>query len=151
MEKLKIIIRDFQFKDLQGITTLNIQLGYSTTESEMNKRMNIILKNSNYKTFVASLDNKVVAYIGLINNYFWEQNGHFIKIQALVTHEEFRKNGIGKLLMQSAEQWGKEIGAKLSVLNCGNKEEREAAHKFYSKIGFEAKSLGYIKQLNSNE
>lgn len=142
-----IFIRDFQLNDIACLTDLTIELGYDTTIEQMTKRMETILQLDNYWTFVAVLDKNIVGYIGLNKNYFWEQDGHFIRIQALVVNKEHRRLGIGQKLIDSAEKLARQINAKLMVLNCGNRDERQSAHQFYPKMGFEPKSTGYIKRL----
>lgn len=142
-----MIIRNFISSDLEYLAILTTELGYPTTISEMKTRLNEIYKNPNCQTIVAEIDNQVVGYIGLLKSTSWEQNGCFIRIQALCVKSEYRKLGIGKALIDYAEFWGKEIGAKLLALNCGNREERASAHLFYPKIGFEAKSTGYKKDI----
>lgn len=87
------------------------------------------------------------AIIGLNKNYFWEQDGFYIRIQALVVGKTHRRLGIAQKLVEAVEKLAKEMGASAILLNCGNREEREAAHRFYPKIGFEAKSTGYIKKI----
>lgn len=147
MTQEALSIREFQKDDLPVLTELTNQLGYETSLEQMSARMEQIQSLTNYWTFVAILDQQVAGYIGLNKNYFWEQDGSFIRIQALVISKEFRRSGIGQKLIESAEKLGKEVGAKLIILNCGNKQERESAHKFYPQMGFEAKSTGYIKNI----
>ncbi len=147
MTEETVSIRAFQKEDLPALTELTNQLGYETSIEEMSARMKQIQSLDNYWTFVAVVDQQVAGYIGLNKNYFWEQDGCFIRIQALVTNKEFRRLGIGQKLIEAVEKLGKEVGAKLMTLNCGNKPERESAHKFYPLMGFEAKSTGYIKNI----
>jgi GNAT superfamily N-acetyltransferase len=147
---IKLIIREFQTSDLPALAILNNELGYPTTEAEMKTRMEDILQNPDCRTAVAVLDNKPVGYMGLNKHFFWEQNGHFIRIQALVVKKELRGTGAGKKLIEYAEAWARETGTDLIFLNCGNKPEREGAHKFYPKMGFEAKSTGYVKRVSKD-
>jgi GNAT superfamily N-acetyltransferase len=142
-----IFIRDFQLNDIACLTDLTITLGYDTTIEQMTTRMETILRLDNYWTFVAILDKNIVGYIGLNKNYFWEQDGHFIRIQALVVNKEYRRFGVGEKLINYTEKFARQIKANLIVLNCGNRDERKSAHQFYPKMGFEAKSTGYIKRL----
>lgn len=142
-----IFIRAFQNDDIEALAELTNQLGYETSVDQMSARMNQVRSLDNYWTFVAVADQQVVGYIGFNKNYFWEQDGSFIRIQALVISKECRRMGIGEKLIDSAEKKAREVGAKLIILNSGNKPEREAAHKFYPKMGFEAKSTGYIKNI----
>lgn len=148
MENTTITLRTYIEKDIPALTALTVALGYSTSPAEMGERLNNMHGNPHYKTIVACNGDEVLGYIGMIKNFFWEQNGCFVRIQALVVNSHARQKGIGAMLLQAAEQWAQEIDARLIVLNCGNKAERAAAHQFYPRMGFEAKSTGYIKTLD---
>lgn len=142
-----LTIREAETKDVFALTELMNELGYNTTESEMWVRFSNIYNHNDYKTFVATIDTRVVGIVGLTRNYSYEQNGIYARVVALVINYEFRQNGIGKRLMKTAEQWAKDIGADKVLLNCGNREERKIAHLFYQKIGYEIKSSGFIKRI----
>lgn len=145
MKILNITLRNFIITDLESLAILTTELGYPTTVSEMEARLKEISENPNCRTIVAEQDSRVIGYIGLLKSSSWEHNECFVRIQALVVKSEYRKYGVGKSLIAYAETWGREIGARSIALNCGNREERNSAHKFYVAVGFEAKSTGYIK------
>ncbi|MBR2648790.1 MAG: GNAT family N-acetyltransferase [Sediminibacterium sp.] len=147
MSTQNIIIRECELKDIPYLTSLTKELGYDTTTDQMTERMSNIMTLNNYWTFVAVAEDMVVGYIGLIKNYFWEQDGPYLRVQALVVNADYRKLGVGQKLIQAAEQLARNHNIKTIVLNCTNREERQAAHKFYPKLGFESKSTGYVKQL----
>jgi GNAT superfamily N-acetyltransferase len=145
---MSIRIRDFQQEDISELAGLMRQLGYPTTASEMQERMHhISQQGEGYKTIIAVHDDEIAGMIGAAKIWCWEQNGFYIKIQALVVNQSFRNIGVGALLINACEEWARQTGAVLMALTCGNKEERKAAHLFYPRMGFEHKSSGYIKQL----
>lgn len=148
MSTQNIIIRECELKDIPYLTSLTKELGYDTTTEQMTERMSNIMKLDNYWTLVAVAEDMVVGYIGLIKNYFWEQDGPYLRVQALVVNADYRKLGVGQQLIHAAEQLARKNNIKTIVLNCTNREERKAAHQFYPKLGFESKSTGYVKQLN---
>ncbi len=85
---------------------------------------------------------------GATTGYFYEHDGGYVRILAFVVKADFRNQGIAKRLLQAVEDWAKQIKAATLVLNSGNRPEREAAHVFYIKQGFEAKSTGFVKKLS---
>jgi GNAT superfamily N-acetyltransferase len=147
MQEKNIIIREAELTDVPALSGLMNELGYSTTENEMLARFRNIQSHTDFKTFVAMIDTQVVGMIGLTRNYSYEENGIYVRVLALVTSYKLRQNGIGKRLMQVAEDWAKEIGANKILLNCGNREERKVAHSFYKKIGYEVRSSGFTKRI----
>jgi len=126
------------------------ELGYPTTEEEMKGRFYNVDQHPDYQTFVAVVDTMVVGMIGLIKNFFYEKNGTYIRIGALVVNLKFRNRQIGRQLIRKAEEWAIETGSEYIYLNSGNREERKDAHVFYQRMGFEARTVGFVKLLKSS-
>ena len=142
-----ITVRPATESDIPALTILMNELGYLTSTEEMKARYDNILRQTDYKTVVAVREGEVLGMAGFLKIHYWECNGHFIRVQALVVRSTTRRLGVGRLLLQSVEEWGVETGAVLISLNCGNKESRKDAHRFYPKVGFEHTSSGYTKWL----
>lgn len=147
MHEDQIVIRHAFKDDFLSMGTLINDLGYKTTSEEMQKRFENIRNHSDYKTFVASMNGKIVGMVGATQNFSYEQNGKYVRVIALVINPSYRQKGFGTKLMQIVEDWAKEIGASSVLLNCGNREERKQAHDFYNYLGYTIKSTGYIKKL----
>ncbi|MBP3951797.1 GNAT family N-acetyltransferase [Bacillus suaedae] len=140
-------IRKATVSDIGELTLLMDQLGYPTTPEKMKLRFCNIEANSDYNTLVASYDGNVVGMIGLVKGYYYELDGSYVRIVALVVNINYRSKGIGKKLVQEAENWSRKIGASGIGLNSGNRTERINAHEFYKNMGFIEKSIGYAKSL----
>lgn len=143
-----LVSRDWQPDDIPAIASLMVELGYPTTEAEMTERMNQFASNPDYKTIVLTHNDEIVGVIGMARAFFWEQNGCYVRIQALVVKSTARRMGAGEQLIRCAEEWALSVGAKLLQLNCGNKEIRAAAHQFYPSVGFTHTSSGYVKEID---
>jgi GNAT superfamily N-acetyltransferase len=135
-------------EDASEISALITELGYPTQPIEMQERLAKVLSHADFKTFVCQLDGKLVGMAGGCQSLYYEKNGYYVRITALVTTDDERKKGVGLALINAFENWAREIGASDLVLNCGNRPERDAAHVFYKKIGFIAKSTGYFKAVS---
>jgi GNAT superfamily N-acetyltransferase len=142
-----LTIRQADNRDIGALADLMNQLGYKTTTANMAQRMDTIFQHPDYKTFVACYEGVVAGMAGACRNYYYEHNGSYVRITALVTHADCRKMGVGKALLEAVESWAKQVGATSLLLNCGNREERKQAHEFYRNRGFVAKSTGYAKSL----
>jgi ribosomal protein S18 acetylase RimI-like enzyme len=59
----------------------------------------------------------------------------FLLIDTLVVREKFRRNGIGKALLDKAHRWGKEKGAVRAALSVW--EFNQNAIKAYEKLGYQ--------------
>ncbi|WP_100487308.1 GNAT family N-acetyltransferase [Sporolactobacillus pectinivorans] len=141
-----MIIREAVEKDCKDIASLINQLGYPTTVKQMHERFCKL--NSAYQTFVADYEGHVIGLIGLCKGLFYEIDGSYIKIVALVIDSKYRHEGIGKKLLIAAEEWALAQGIKSVGVNSGNRPERCAAHQFYRNMGFIDKSIGFIKHLD---
>ena len=69
-----------------------------------------------------------------------------VNILGLAVRESCRGKGIGKVLMDAAENWAKEIGATGVRLNSG--ATRTNAHDFYRHIGYttEKQQIRFLKE-----
>lgn len=83
--------------------------------------------------WVAKINNKVVGSIQL--HECTKPNGlHRVEIAKLMTHPEYRRNGIGRLLMQEAEKFAKTNGKSLIVLDT---REGDSSNLLYSSLGYQ--------------
>jgi GNAT superfamily N-acetyltransferase len=149
MNENNCIIRQATEADVPALALLMNELGYPTTETEMQTRYEAFSSHADYKTWVAVYNNLVVGMIGLLRNIYFEKNGIYVRIGALVVNKEYRKMGLGKALLQKSIDWAIELGARQVVLNSGNREERRDAHAFYLHLGFEPKTTGFVKTISA--
>src|SRR5690625_994109 len=124
------------------------ELGYPTTTDEMGSRFSKISSNSLYNTQVAEKNGDIVGMIGMILGFHYEKNENYVRIIALVVNFEYIKQGIGEKLINKAEKWAKEQRANRIALNSGNRSERDDAHHFYIRRGFEGRATGFYKALS---
>jgi GNAT superfamily N-acetyltransferase len=143
----KIIIRNAAPEDVTDMAVLMTQLGYPTLEKEMRTRFEHIAAHPDYCTLVALAGDEIVGLAGMEKGLYYEYNGRYLRILAFVVKESGRKKGIGRALLNACEHWA--LTQKLSavVLTSGNRAERNAAHAFYQKNGYQLKSSGFYKQL----
>lgn len=134
-------------KDLYDVHQLTIQLGYPSTLKNIKQRWERIHQDSHYQTLVIEQDSHVIGYADFIQEYTWEFDGGYLRIQAFVIDQAHRGKGIGKQLMAVIEQIAKEQGFKMIQLNSGNREERYPAPAFYQGLGFDSYSIGFRKHL----
>ena len=147
MQDINFMIREADKNDTEPLAKMITELGYPTTAEEMSERMAGILPSRNYKTLLAETPEGIIGMAGAMVSFFYERNGQYVRLLALVTKKEYRARGVGKALTKAIENWALNQGAVAVILNCGNRKEREAAHSFYSKLGYIAKSTGYSKEL----
>lgn len=84
-------------------------------------------------------DNPETKYIVILDNGFPVATCRILhvseakaEIGRVVVLEDYRGKGLGKLVIESAEEWIKELGYRAVVV-----ESRDVAVEFYKKLGYE--------------
>jgi ribosomal protein S18 acetylase RimI-like enzyme len=111
----------------------------------METRLELILLNPAYKTFVAIMDDSVCGMIGTLTYPSYEHNDASGRILALVTSSTARRRGIGRALIATAEKDFAQRGIRRVSLD--TRLTREDAHKFYQLLGYERNGWRFVKQL----
>jgi GNAT superfamily N-acetyltransferase len=96
-------------------------------------------------TFVAEYRKEVVGVIGIGVNHYYEKNGVYGRLLALVVDEKWRRHGIGASLVIEGERWLKEGGVSSIIVNSGN--HRSNAHRFYGGLGYKETGVRFVKSL----
>jgi len=134
--------------DAAALAQLMCELGYETTESEMQMRIEKIAADDCYRTFVAVLDGKVCGMIGTLTCPSYEHNDAGGRILALVTLSRTRRRGIGRALIAAAEKDFVQKGIVRVAVD--TRLTREDAHRFYESLGYERNGWRFVKQLSAN-
>lgn len=131
---MQITIRSVVVEDAAEITTLSNQLGYTPTLTETAASLFRLQHNVDEIVYVALFENIVVGWIQ-VSHYTRLESGNTCEITGLVVDEKYRGQGIGKLLVNQAQQWSAEKGA--TKLRVRSNIIRTDAHRFYTDLGFE--------------
>jgi len=140
-----LTIRVAEIHDAGALAQLMCELGYETTQSEMETRLERIATDEHYRTFVAVYDDKVCGMIGTFTSLSYEHNDLGGRILALVTLRTMRRHGIGRALIATAEKNFAQRGIRRVALN--TRLTRDDAHKFYESLGYERNGWRFVKQL----
>lgn len=127
-------IREAAINDYRDLYCLNKNgLGYDYPEDKTKEKLQLVLNQPADKIFVAELDGKVVGYVHL-SAYECIYFDSLKNVLALVVDENYRKQGVGRKLMEKAEEWAKETGSNGIRLVSGF--NRTDAHQFYEHCGY---------------
>ena len=130
---MKITIREMTADDVKAVNVLSNQLGYSLTIEQTLQNINTVLQSKDHTAFVAEYEDKIVGWIGASQAIMIEVMPH-CEINGLVTDQDHRGIGIGKLLIDKVKQWAREKNNNKIGLHCNVK--RTEAHLFYEHLGF---------------
>lgn len=147
--RFDLAIRAAEMNDARTLAQLMCELGYETTKSEMQARLERIAADERYRTFVAVHGGNVCGMIGTVTSPSYEHDDPGGRILALATLSTMRRRGIGRALIATAEQDFAQRGIHRVALN--TQFVREDAHKFYESLGYERNGWRFVKQLSARD
>ena len=141
-----MIIREATIEDAFAICNISCaDLGYDCSCEFVSTRISNLDKGRE-KVFVAEVNGIVAGYIHAekYQTLYFEP---MINILGLAVSSEFRRRGIGKMLLKRAERWANEVGIRKIRLNSG--DSRKEAHSFYRAMGYnnEKGQIRFIKDI----
>ena len=144
-----LTIRAGELNDAATLAQLMCELGYRTTTSAMQMRLQRIATDDRLRTFVAVCDGKVCGMISTLTYPSIERDDFSGRIVALVINSTMRRRGIGRALIVTAEKDFAEREISRVALN--TRLDREDAHKFYESLGYERNGWRFVKQLSVHD
>ena len=132
-------------EDTAELARLMGHLGYPTTAGQMAARLEPILSDPDYRTLVAEAGGGLVGMVGVFRGRAYSYDPPYARVLALVVDPACRGSGVGAALMGAAEAWAREVGAGSVHLTTAS--QREGAHRFYERLGYEGTGLRYRKPL----
>jgi len=135
-------IREATESDANAIWQLNCdEMGYRYPLDDTTRNIEILLSSNADKIYVAVSGDLVVGYVHA-NDYDLIYAPHMKNIMGIAVSGEYKRQGIGRALLQEVEHWALETGASGIRLVSG--AARTDAHAFYRCCGFE----GSKEQIN---
>ena len=119
--------------DAEAVNRLSGQLGYPLSAQQTLQNITDVLQSKDHTALVAVHEDKIVGWAGGAYTIMIEVMPH-CEINGLVIDENYRGQGIGKMLIEKIKEWAKEKGTNKLSLRCNVK--RTEAHLFYEHLGF---------------
>ena len=120
--------------DAERIAILAGQLGYPSTADDVLRQLVRLQTSPEHAVFVAEAPGGLVVGWLHVHAHHFAGRDPRAEVGGLVVDERFRGSGVGRLLMQQAEQWARERGYREVVLR--SNVIRERAHTFYESLGY---------------
>ena len=143
-----MIIRKANVQDAHIISRISSDdLGYKCTVELVSGRL-INLDDRREVVFVAENDNIVVGYVHaeVYRLLYYET---MVNILGIAVSFDYRRRGVGKSLLEYAENWARELEINMVRLNSGG--TRKEAHAFYRAMGYDSvkEQIRFLKNLTS--
>jgi len=140
----KLKIREAKPSDVPRLVELIHFLGHEIDERAVRTNLKALGKTGELP-LVASLDKRVIGMCGVGRRIVIHRPAPLGRITALVIAEEVQGRGIGRMLVQAAEERMRKAGCKLVEVT--SNDRRTAAHAFYRHLGYERTSIRFAKKL----
>jgi GNAT superfamily N-acetyltransferase len=128
-------IRRAQPEDYAQMGELSQQLGYAAGANEIAARIAPMRESGEHDVFVAqTASGGIAGWIGVFVYHTVEADAR-VEVSGLVVDAGVRSQGIGRRLLERAEQWAREKG--LRAIGLRTNVTRERAHAFYDRQGYE--------------
>jgi len=127
------MIRIAAANDADPIAGLCIQLGYKTSNEEVQSRLKEALVDDQNMVYVAEVDGKILGWLQVAIKQTIE-SGKYAEITGLVVDKASRGRGTGRSLVRQAEEWARKRGQK--TLRVRTNVVRKDAPLFYRALGF---------------
>ncbi len=134
MSMSRFILRRPTIADAESIASLSDELGYAVDSAVMVKRLTNLIDRTDCHLALIEVDGEVAGWIQ-VHAYEFLESGYRAEIVGLVVGEKFRRQGVGRLLVDDALKWAKQQGAAALVVR--SNVARKESHQFYPSVGFE--------------
>lgn len=146
-------IRAARLEDAAEIARLAAELGYPNDVAAMHARLRELLSRSEHWVGVAEEVGQGAALAGWVHvaRCVSVEGGAGAEILGLVVDAHTRRAGLGRRLVDSAEQWGRARG--LACITVRSNAARVESHPFYAALGYARPKTQHVyqKQLNGHE
>ena len=129
----KVRIRPPRPTDAGQLAGLNRELGYAAESREIVSRIKRVSKLPEHFIAVAEIESGVIGWVQAEHRFSME-TGEKAELVGLVVGTGARRGGVGRLLVQAAEEWAADRG--LSSIVVRSNVVRPESHFFYKRIGY---------------
>ncbi|MDP3265727.1 MAG: GNAT family N-acetyltransferase [Sulfuricurvum sp.] len=145
-----IIIRKAHYADIQPMAILleelfTIEDDFVIDTQKQIRGLSLLLKTPNAFLYLAKHKNRVIGMITmqrLVSTAMGENVG---LIEDLIVNSDFRRRGVGRLLLQNVIHKSEQLGyARLSL---GADRRNDTAIGFYRAFGFEPSNIGLMYRI----
>ncbi|MEP7129547.1 MAG: GNAT family N-acetyltransferase [Sphingomicrobium sp.] len=137
-------VRDARPADAPRLVELIHELGHGIDEKSVRRNLAALGKTGE-TPLVATLGKTAVGLVGIHRTVTVHRPAGVGRITILVVTKQEQGHGIGRMLVEAAEQSLKKAGCQ--IIEVTSNVRRSAAHAFYRHLGYERTSMRFMKKL----
>jgi GNAT superfamily N-acetyltransferase len=140
---LRVLIRPIRAADAPRLTGLLTQLGYPSEVDAVTSRLAGIVNSATQEVLLAvpADDSRIDGYVGVERRLALEVDER-VEITGLVVDSAARRSGLGRALVNAAEQWALQHGLHTVVVR--SNVVRPESHPFYEGIGYQRTKTSHM-------
>ena len=138
-----IEIRPATTADADRIAALFTDEGYPSGPSDIVERLGRF-DSEHSRVLVADHDGEILGFVAVHALPRFEHSDRIVRIMALVVDAGVRERGIGRLLMDAAEDMGRAVGAAFAEVTAGH--HRPDARRLYEELGYDGMVAAYLRK-----
>lgn len=140
-----VLIRDMESRDYLSIAAIWRDVFTPVEDESVAGVCERMKGDGRYRIFVADMEGVVVGFVTTVEALSINLPDGYIKINGLAVLPEYRRQGIGKLLMERVEELARERG--ISLIGLASGFQRTEAHEFYEHLGYQKLSFWFRKRI----
>ena len=140
-----VTVRSATAADAEALAPLLGELGYPADVAAVSSRLARMLGRDDQRVLIAEDDTGALGALALHFFPMLEYEHDAALITALVITERSRGGGVGRNLVERAEELARAANARRFVVMTHNR--RAGAHAFYERLGFEWTGRRYVREL----
>ena len=144
MSSSSTVIRPARPTDAAALSALLAELGFPADETTTEQRLRA-LEHAGETVLVAAVDDIPSGFASVHATPVLHRPTAVGRITALLVTSSMRGHGLGRALVEAAEDWSRQRGCGLIEVTCNLR--LTSAHAFYQHLGFEITSARFAKQL----
>ena len=132
----QIVIRKPELNDAAQVAFLMEQLGYPIDEENMKKNIQLYSTFPHQKAWIAVCENQIIGCIAVAIVHYFHASRSILRVIAMIVDQDHRRKGIGKKLMEVAEEYALSMGCSHVELSSGAHRKKLGSHDFYRSLGY---------------
>lgn len=142
---MSVSIRIATPEDTGAVAALIRVLGYSLPSDQVPARL-AEYSGPRSRAFIAIKEEAVVGFLSFYATPMFHEAACLGRITAMAIDPEFHRQGIGRALVQAAEDFARQCGCSRIEVTSGDHRAQDA-HLFYQSQGYETDCRRFLKRL----
>ncbi len=141
-----LVIRIAEERDAEAIAALTETWGHPLSPDEVRLKTRSFAQTAGHQFLVAEIAGAVIGFAAMNTALSPGRPGRIGSISGMVVAAQCQRQGIGRRLVQSAENWFRSEGASYVRVTTAS-HRAETAHRFYRALGYCQTGVRFDKDL----